>query len=118
MSKKWIVGAVAVVAVLSATHWMGLWPGAANEVDGKRFSVDTTPLGRLLDTPCTRDLFIHKFGAAAMVGSPQISLARHLTMKRLSAFPLAHINDLKLRAMQAEFSKLDPESPACQRPAP
>ncbi|UJB63893.1 hypothetical protein YS110_03480 [Acidovorax sp. YS12] len=118
MRKKWIAAVLVLAAAVGAGGWLlGFWPGTQGEPDGERFSVDTTPLGRLLDTPCTRALFIDKFGAAAMVDAPQINLARHLTMKRLAAFPLAGINDFKLRAMQAEFFKLDPKSPDCQRPA-
>ncbi|MFI4939715.1 MAG: hypothetical protein ACHP7O_05160 [Burkholderiales bacterium] len=103
-------------AIVGSLTFLGYIHGPNEEGDGEKFSVETTSFGRLLDTPCTRKLFLTKFGAAAMVNNPQINIARHLTMRRLSTFPLARISDPKLKAMQAEFFRLDPRSPECKRP--
>lgn len=116
MKKKALVIAVVVGAVVvGALYALGYINGPGAEQDGEKFSVETTTMGRLLATPCTRQLFATKFGAEAMLENPHINVVQHLTMRRLAAFPLADLNDMKLRFIQAEFASLDPHSPACQR---
>ena len=113
--KTLVVAACSSIAVVSVLAVFGYIRSPAEEANGEKFSVETTTLGRIVDTPCTHKLLATKFGASAMVDSPLIGAARHLTMRRLSSFPFSGLNDMKLKGLQAEFSRIDPRAAECQR---
>lgn len=94
---------------------LGIVAGPSPQANGESFTVDSTPIGRLLDTPCTRAVFVNKLGAGDLIESPQFQVVRHLTLRRLADFPFAGLNDLTLKAIQSEFADLDPQDPACHR---
>lgn len=116
--RKMIVMVPVVGGTLLALMLVGSYLGShPHNKNGAAFSVETTAMGRLMDTPCTRALFENKLGAGELVNSPLMVLIRPLTLRQLSALPPAHLGDLKLKAVQMELSRLDPYAADCQRHA-
>lgn len=119
MGKNKIIAASAIVCLVLAVGagllMLGVVAGPSPQADGESFSVDSTPIGRLLDTPCTRAVFVNKLGAGELIESPQFEVVRHLTLRRLADFPFASLSELALKAIQSELANLDPRDPACHR---
>jgi|GEM_PF-4249419 len=76
----------------------------ARTAGGHRFSADST-MAVLLDTPQTREVLMRH--VPAVVQSPQISLARGLSLKQLASFSQAGISSQTLLAIDAELAKLN-----------
>ncbi|MCC6765131.1 MAG: hypothetical protein IT293_10750 [Deltaproteobacteria bacterium] len=94
---------------------LGIVGGPPAQPDGEKFTVDATPIARLVDTPCTHALFVERLGAGDLIDSPQLRLASRLTLRRLADLPFVDLSEMKLKGVQAELAGLDPHAPDCRR---
>lgn len=70
----------------------------------KGFSVSDTDLGTLLDNAGSKAV-LEKY-IAAMIGNPQIDMARSMTLKQLQSFAGDVLTDETLAKIQADLDKL------------
>lgn len=93
----------ALLASLAAPVGTSAAPAAA-QVQAVRFSVETTDLGTLLDSPAAKAV-LQKY-IADLINNEQIKMARPMTLKQLQQYDGEALTDAKLAAIQADFDKL------------
>ena len=101
-----VVLAMTAVCLSGCVHRATAPPGgaAAAPAPHGKFSAETT-MAVLLDTPQTRAVLMRH--VPGVVTSPQIAMARGLSLKQLAGFAKAGISPEKLAAIDADLAKIE-----------
>jgi hypothetical protein len=94
-----LLGLTFSMAALAAAPALAQAPAAAAGP-----SVTATTITDLLANPATKAV-VDKF-IPGLATAPQLDMVKGMTLKQLSQFPQAQLDDAKLAAIQAEFDKI------------
>lgn len=92
--------AIALLPVASSAALADSAPAASSA----KFTTADTDLGTLLDNPATKAV-LQKY-LPQMVSSPQIDMARSMTLKQLQAYAGDQLPDETLAKIDADFAKI------------
>ena len=98
------VAAAAAPLVLAAAPALAIEAAPAAAPAPAKFSTATTTIGELLDNPATKAV-LEKY-AAAMVGNPQIDMARAMTLKQIQGFAGDALTDEVLAKIDADLAAI------------
>lgn len=98
------VAAAAAPLVLAAAPALAIEAAPAAAPAPAKFSTATTTIGELLDNPVTRAVL--EKHAAAMVGNPQIDMARAMTLKQIQGFAGDALTDEVLARIDADLAAI------------
>jgi hypothetical protein len=95
-----LLGLTLSMAALAAAPALAQAPAAAAAGP----SVTVTTITDLLANPATKAV-VDKY-IPGLATAPQLDMVKGMTLKQLSQFPQAQLDDAKLAAIQAEFDKI------------
>jgi hypothetical protein len=98
--------AAIVAATLSVSMAGGLVlataaPAMAQTAPASKYSVETTLIGDLLANDATKAIVLKYM--PTLMDSPYLEQVKQMTLRGVSAYPQAGLDDAKLKAMQAEL---------------
>ncbi len=102
--KHFVLAAAAALAAVAAVSPAVAADAASAAPAAPKFSTGTTPIGELVDNAATK-VVLEKH-LPALIGNPQMEMARSMTLKQIQGFAGDQLSDDVLAKVDAELAAI------------
>jgi hypothetical protein len=102
--KHYVLAVAAALAAVAAVSPAVAADAASATTPAPKFSTATTTIGELIDNPATKAVLEKHL--TALVGNPQIEMARGMTLKQVQGFAGDQLSDEVLAKVDADLAAI------------